>query len=187
MPSVLRLRRIPDGCPLETPGRARREHSDGERVVSVTPNEAVAIFAVFERGDDYESLIWRVETKPYYVPVIKLFATCNDVFFWATADAGRRSRRTMCRYWKPVSPTWRNARTPGPSPISLRLFAARKRHMRPQKPFYKDMPEDVAALFDACCTAEERAEAEEKDAAWWIAVAHKLKDKTAATGNEAAA
>ena len=35
VPSVMRLRRIPDGCPLKAPGRAGREHSDGERVVIV--------------------------------------------------------------------------------------------------------------------------------------------------------
>ncbi len=144
----------------------------------MTPNEAVAVFAVFERGDDYESLIWRVDAKPYYVPVIKLFATCNDVFFWATADAEEITAddvpllEACLADLEKCGESWAIA-------YLAELFAARKRHLRPQKPFYKDMPADVAALFDACCTAEERAEAEKRDAAWWIAVAHKIKDSDA--------
>jgi hypothetical protein len=150
----------------------------------VTPNEAAAVFAAFERADDYESLIWRVEMKPYYVPVIKLFAMCNDVFFWATADAEEITLADVPQLEECLADLGKCGE-PWVTCYLPELFAARKRKMRPQKPFYKNMPEDVAALFDACCTAGERAEAEKQDAAWWVAVAHKIKG--AATGTEGAA
>lgn len=137
----------------------------------MTPSDAAAVLSVFERADDYESLMWRVTTTDGERDV-KLFALCNDVFFWATADcveitAGDVPLLESCLADLAVT---------GEEYYLAELLAARKRGLRPQAPFYKGMGQATAALFDACCTAEERAEAERKDAAWWIAVAHKVRD-----------
>ena len=155
----------------------------------MTPYEAAAVFAVFERGDDYESLMWRVDTKTGMGRNMRLYALCNDLFYWATADAEEITPADMPLLEESLTDL-ENCRDSWAIAYLAELFAARKRKLRPQKPFYKDMPDDVAALFDACCTAEERDEAEKRDAAWWVAVAHKLKDsdgKDAATGTEGAA
>jgi len=143
----------------------------------VTPNEAAAIFAVFEKADDYEALMWRVDMKPD-VPEIKLFAKCNDVFFWATADAEEITAADL-----PLLRSCLADLEKADAPYYLDwLFAARKRKLRPQKPCYKNMETDVAALFDACCTEAERADAEKRDAAWWVAFAHKIKDERTVPG-----
>lgn len=138
----------------------------------MTPYEAAAVFAAFESADDYESLMWRVDSRSGMNRDMKLYALCNDVFFWATADAEEITADDVPLLERCLSDLGKA----GAAYYLAGLFAARKRKMRPQKPFYKDMPEDVAALFDACCTAGERAEADKRDAAWWIAVAHKIKD-----------
>jgi hypothetical protein len=139
----------------------------------MTPSEAAAVLSVFERADDYESLMWRVDMRPAPEPGVKLFALCNDVFFWATADAEEIAAADLALLEACLADLAK-AREPY---YLAELFAARKRKLRPQKPVYKGMNEATAALFDACCTEEERAAAERKDAAWWIAVAHKVKAK----------
>lgn len=138
----------------------------------MTPHEAAAVFAAFERADGNESLMWRVNMADEGRD-LKLFALCNDVFFWATADAEEITADDVPLLEECLADLDKCADR-WVTCYLAELFAARKRKLRPQKPFYKDMPEDVAALFDACCTAEERAEAEERDAACWIAVARKV-------------
>jgi hypothetical protein len=134
----------------------------------MTPSEAAAVLSVFERADDYESLMWRVDMGAG--PDVKLFALCSDVFFWATSDAEEITAADLTLLEACLADL---AKT-GETYYLAELFAARKRKLRPQKPIYERMSEATAMLFDACCTAEERAEAEHKDAAWWIAVAHKI-------------
>jgi hypothetical protein len=134
----------------------------------MTPSEAAAVLSAFERADDYESLMWRVDMDAG--PDVKLLALCSDVFFWATADAEEITAADLTLLEACLADL---AKT-GETYYLAELFAARKRKLRPQKPIYERMSEATAMLFDACCTAEERAEAEHKDAAWWIAVAHKI-------------
>jgi hypothetical protein len=145
--------------------------------VRVTPDEAAAVFAAFGNADDYESLMWRVDMREGMGRDMRLYAQCSDVFSWATADAEEITAADVPLLESCLTDLGKA----GAAYYLAELFAARKRKLRPQKPFYKDMPEDVAALFDACCTEEERADADKRDAAWWVAGAHKIKNG-AATG-----
>jgi hypothetical protein len=135
----------------------------------VTPEEAAAVLSVFERADDYESLMWRVDMSADSRDV-KLFALCNDLFHWATADceeiaAGDVPLLESCLTdLRATKEDWYFAE----------LFAARKRGLRPQKPFYKEMNAATAALFDACSTEAERTQADKRDAAFWSNVAAKV-------------
>lgn len=129
----------------------------------LTPDQVLAVLKVAADADDFESLFWRFDDGQ-----ISMFANCSDFFAWATADCeeitgddditGLRQALTDLRE---VGADWH-----WPA-----LWVARKRKMRPQKPCYKDMTPTVAALFDACCTVEERAEFDRKDTQFWLGVA----------------
>ena len=138
----------------------------------MTPYEAAEVLALFAEAEDFEGgLFWRVDMTPGGNREMTLFAECSDLFFWATADLEEVTRddipllRQALEDLKPLDAAEELGH----------LFAARKRRMRPQRPCYKGMAPEVAALYDACCTEEERAEAEKRDAAWWVAVAHKAR------------
>lgn len=128
----------------------------------------MAVLAVFQQADDYESLVWRVSRTDTDADV-KLLSNCSDVFFWATADLEEITAADIPLLEQSLA----DLKVTKQTEYFPDLFAARKRKMRPQKPVYKSMNEATAALFDACCTPEERAEAEKKDAAFWLHVAHK--------------
>lgn len=136
----------------------------------MTPYEAAEVFALFEQAEDFDNgLIWRVDTTPGRDRAMKLFAECSDFFAWASADLEEITRddipllRRALADLKPLSAEYELGH----------LFAARKRQMRPQKPCYKDMEAPVAALYDACCTEDERAEFDHKDTEFWLTVAAK--------------
>lgn len=142
----------------------------------MTPHEAAEVFALFAEADAFDSaLIWRVDMASGAARETRLFAECNDLFHWACADFEEIAvddvpllRRTLDDL-KPLSAEYELGH----------LFAARKRGLRPQRPCYKDMEPAVAALYDACCTEAERDAASERDAAWWIAAAHRIKQNEA--------
>lgn len=138
----------------------------------MTPYEAMAVFSAFERADDNESLLWRVDMQ-HELRDVKLHALCNDLFYWATADAEEIAKDDVPL----LERTLADLQKTGEPYLLAELFAARKRKMRPQKPCYKNFNEATSALFDACCTEEKRAEADKKDAAWWVAFAHSQKGK----------
>jgi hypothetical protein len=138
----------------------------------VTPYEAAEVFALFAEAEDFDNGVWwRVDMTPGASREMRLYAECNDLFFWATADAEEITVADI--------PLLRQAlddlKAIGAEEELGHLFAARKRKMRPQKPCYRDMAPEVAALYDACCTGEERAVADERNAAQWIAIAHKAR------------
>jgi hypothetical protein len=149
----------------------------------MTPYEAAEVFALFAEADDFDcALLWRVDMTPGANREMRLSAECNDLFHWACADFEEITvddipllRQTLDDL-KPLSAEYELGH----------LFAARKRGLRPQRPCYKNMDPPVAALYDACCTDAERTAASERDAAWWIAAAHRIKQSEAAAGAEPA-
>lgn len=134
----------------------------------MTPAEAAQVFRTYQDADDYESLMWRVSDDHAQ---IELFVNCSDFFYWATADCEEVTADDL--------PALRQALTDLDAADGTEylgeLFAARKRHLRPQGPAYKHMNPATVALFNACCTEEERADADRRDAAWWAALAHRIK------------
>lgn len=133
----------------------------------MTPGQAVEILAVFEQADDYESLSWRVTKSPDDSYEMRLFANCSDLFFWATADCEEVEFADLGL----LNATLADLRELNCEYLLPELFACRKRKLRPQAPAYKNYDVAVRALFDACCTEEERADADRKDRQWWLAFA----------------
>lgn len=103
------------------------------------------VLDVYWRADVHDSLWWSTQNGE-----LKLFAICNDLFYWATADLEeitaddvdllRETRNELAALEDDDM---------GELYLS-ELFAARKRGMRPQRPCYKTWSPVVAALFDAC-------------------------------------
>lgn len=136
----------------------------------MTPYEAAEVFACFEAADDYdEGLMWRVDMKNRDM---RLFALCNDLFYWATADC----EGILVKDIPLLRQTLEDLLVVEAGYELSRLFSARKRKLRPQAPCYKGMEEPVKVLFDACSTAEEREKADSDDADWWLSFAARLKE-----------
>lgn len=142
----------------------------------MTPAEAAFVLHIWERADLYEELFWRVGridgTAGYGAIIeVKLFALCNDWFFWATADC----EEIVPADFPLLEATLTDLKAIDCEEYLPTLFASRKRHLRPQKPCYKSMPAEVVPLFDACCTKAQRAKADRDDFQWWVNLAHKVK------------
>lgn len=136
----------------------------------MTPHEAAEVFALFQQADDYEGVFWRVDMDSPEREM-KIFVNCSDIFAWATADAEEVTRDDIPLLRQTLSDLCEVDATYELQP----LFAARKRKMRPQKPCYKSFSAAIAALYDACCTDEERAEFDRKDGEFWLSLPARIK------------
>lgn len=138
----------------------------------MTPFEAAEVFALFAETENFDgALFWRVDMRPGYSREITLFAECNDLFYWATADAEEITKDDIPLLRR----TLKDLKRLDATEVLGHLFAARKRKLRPQRPCYRGMGPALAALYDACCTEAERTAADEHDAAWWVTFAHEAK------------
>jgi hypothetical protein len=138
----------------------------------MTPDQAMTVLRCWEQAGLYEDLFWRVTTTDGVTSVVFL-ANCSDLFYWATADCEEITPEDFPL----LEQTRVDLEAIGAAYVLNELFAARKRKLRPQKPCYKGWSPALAALFDACCTEEERAEADRRDRDWWVAFAYSQKDR----------
>jgi len=142
----------------------------------MTPYEAAEVLALFEEAEGFDNgLSWRVDMSPGAGREMRLYAECSDLFSWATADFEEITVADVPPLRQALEDL-KALRSHDEGQLG-HLFAARKRRMRPQRPCYRDFTAGLAALYDACCTEEERAEADRRDAAWWIAVARKIREE----------
>ena len=100
-----------------------------------------------------EPIYWA--THGPYAP-ITFFVLCNDLFWWATADAEKLTmedvpalRQAIEEVKDILQPETSRTYSLDSYTTGCELWCARKRKMRPQQPAY---PKDarIAALFDAC-------------------------------------
>ena len=100
-------------------------------------------------GPSHDSLWWR--TTQEYAPMT-LLVNCNDLFYWATADAEE--------IWPEDIPDLRQAvediTQDGYYKNADLLWVCRKRKQRPQVAYYKYFDDYEKPLFDACGTAEDQ-------------------------------
>jgi hypothetical protein len=115
------------------------------------PERAAAIMAVYEKAELFDELSWHVVVLPRTNEVkeeaiaIKLYAQCNDLFVWASADFEEIKPEDLPLLQQCL--------------IDLQyfeaeyylglLFAARKRKMRPRPTFHPEIPQ-IQAFFDIC-------------------------------------
>ena len=72
---------------------------------------------------------------------VTMYVNCNDLFWWAVADAEELNFSDLAELNRCISES--------PDHGEL-LWCAKKRKMRPQKPYYKSFSNDEAELFNAC-------------------------------------
>lgn len=131
-------------------------------------------------GNLWESIWWR--TDEAYAPVT-FMVNCNDLFYWACSDTEKITAENLPQLLQAIVDVRASIGVPpadytpyphngndedrdkwnqGFSPWfdagmwAAKLFCARLRKMRPQQPYYKDMPEPIKALFDACGPVRDR-------------------------------
>jgi len=110
-----------------------------------TLNLTQKILEVISENDSHDDVWWRTDGK--YAPVT-FFINCNDLFFWACADAEQITEDNI----EILLTAYEDAKAAdedGECYASL-LFCARARGMRPQGAYYKSFPKALWALFDAC-------------------------------------
>ena len=104
--------------------------------------DVLRLFSLDET-DCYSALFWRCE-KP---GTVEFFVNVNDVFYWATADVEPITPEDLPTMRQAIADV--RAVTDRDTYEGFKLWAARKRKVRPQQPAY---PEDkrLWTLFDAC-------------------------------------
>lgn len=114
-----------------------KEHSDMKTII-----RALKVFNGFD-GPGNDELWWRTDDD--YAPVT-LIVNCNDLFFWGTADCETLGPSSIDELEKAIT----DAKEAGEIEHGHLLWIARRRGMRPQKPYYKYFKEPLAKLFNEC-------------------------------------
>lgn len=92
--------------------------------------------------DFTEAVWWRVDDGE-----VKFFAQCNDVFAWGCADC----EEILPADLEALEAAATDARTVADGECYVaELYSARRRGMRPQGAVYKNLPEGMWPMFDAC-------------------------------------
>ena len=112
----------------------------------MTPNSesdlTLRVLRVFA-FDNTEQVWWRTDGE--YAPVT-FFVKCNDLFWWGCSDCEQITEQN-------IDLLERTAQDLGEDDAAIylgELFAARSRGMRPQGACYKNWPERIQVLFNAC-------------------------------------
>ena len=103
------------------------------------------ILNVTAKHDDYDGLWWRTDGE--YAPVTML-VNCNDLFYWACSDAETITDENIDAFeqaYKDAAEAYKYGYC-----YAQLLFCCRVRGMRPQKPYYEHLPEELHDLFNAC-------------------------------------
>lgn len=96
------------------------------------------VMQILAKDENYEDIWWRCDGE--HAPITVL-VNCNDLFYWACADAEKLTEENLDIFEK--------AHADDPKNGSL-LFCCRVREMRPQKPFYDYLDKDKHHLYDEC-------------------------------------
>lgn len=126
-----------------------------EQLDAMTAEQTLSLilraFKIFDGfcGVDSSLLGWRTDGE--YAPV-SLYVNCNDLFYWGCADSEKLTVENISELEKAAE----DIKKINPEDFSNAdiLFCCRMRKMRPQKPYYKYIPNNLKPLFDAC--GEER-------------------------------
>lgn len=111
----------------------------------MTDDTALRMFAVTGEHEACDEIWWRTDGE--YAPVT-FFVGCNDLFFWACADAEAITDENIDIFEQSYRDA-ANATDDGDLYGHL-LFCCRARGMRPQKPYYAHFPDELHPLLDGC-------------------------------------
>ena len=114
----------------------------------MTLDLVVRIAKVFDGdiGPDTSDLFW--STDEVYAP-LTIFANCNDLFYWAAADAEEITEGNIDILEQSLRDLQTSRDYSAPMFAHL-LFCCRVRKMRPQGACYAMFPKDTWHFFDEC-------------------------------------
>lgn len=104
------------------------------------------LLSIIERADSRDDLLWYVKGQH-----VDFCILCSDVFWWGTADFEEiypedlddlEATLEECQALK------KSKEAPYAAVYATTLWVAKKRKMRPQGAFYKNMDTKLAELFD---------------------------------------
>lgn len=100
----------------------------------------VKVLLYMRRHDVKEEIVWNEK--------LEMFVLANDLFYWACSDYEPLTRENFAELEKAMQEV--KALDEYDWEYGPLLFCCRQRKMRPQKPYYKHLPESLHPLFDAC-------------------------------------
>ena len=106
-------------------------------------DSTMRILSCMSKYDSCDDIWWRTDGE--YWP-ITFFVGCNDLFYWACADAV--SIRDLDLLEKTYDEAAKHCEFG--ECYAAELFCCRSRKMRPQKPYYKEIPKEMWSLFNNC-------------------------------------
>ena len=105
-------------------------------------NITMRILKLLAKHDSCEDVTWSFEGE-----LVTFFINCNDLFYWACADAEPITDKNIGMLEKSYSDASNYEN--GEIYASL-LFCCRERNMQPQGAYYREIPEDLWPLFNNC-------------------------------------
>ena len=102
------------------------------------------LLEITAKHDDCD-LWWRTDGE--YAPVT-FFINCNDLFFWGCADCEAVTEDNIAgleQAYKDAGDCYKYGTC-----YAQLLFCCRQREMRPQQPYYKELPEQMWNIFNKC-------------------------------------
>lgn len=107
--------------------------------MSVAPEFVLSLLALLAKHDLCDSVFWNRD--------LRFFVYCNDFFFWACADGEEITKENLPELEKAIHDCEAVGSRSLFGPL---LWCARRRKMRPQDAYYKNLPKPTWQLFDAC-------------------------------------
>lgn len=110
------------------------------------PDFIFNVLATLARHDACDDVTWRADVPTRRVT---FWVNCNDFFEWATADTEEVTAETFSEFAKAYEDAAR-AEADTMCVYGGLLYCARQRKCRPQGAAYRNMPDAIRPLFDAC-------------------------------------
>lgn len=96
---------------------------------------------IIDKHDATSDLFWRKQPDGSFC----FYINCNDLFYWATADAEDVTPADL----ETLDQAYTDADTAGGEYFGAQLYAARRRQMRPQAPYFQYFNDNLVELFKA--------------------------------------
>lgn len=113
----------------------RKQQAELDRLLAAEEADHVMkrVLELTAMHDCHHSVFWHAD--------LKMFALCNDLFWWATADGEQITIETLPIFERSLI----EAEEFGPE-----LYCCRVRKMRPQGAYYQHLDKELWPLFDEC-------------------------------------
>lgn len=100
-----------------------------------------SLLEIMDRHDATDEMFWRKQSDGTF----RFLIICNDLFWWGTSDCEEVTAADL----ETLDQAYKDAAEADQSWYGGRLYAARKRQMRPQAAYFQYFDDTIAELFKA--------------------------------------